>query len=133
MNSAALPNLGFILILVLFSFFWLVFSSRVTLALFRPVYRRLKVRKKINVDGLFKLGLYFQTTVLLISYAIFLILIPRILDLLYPPAVNPPVSMIALAIILFFCLNWVMGLRRWDQEIDRDPETQDNDSPERTT
>jgi hypothetical protein len=125
-------NLGFILILILFSYFWVRFSSGVTLKLFRPMYQSLKSRKKISVDALFKLGLFFQTTILLMAYAVFLILIPQILDLLYPSEVQPPTSMIAFSIVVFFCLNWIVGLRRWDMEIEKAPDSEkDSDPPHR--
>ncbi len=128
-NHQALSNLGFILILILFSYFWLRFSSGLTLKLFRPIYLRLKKRKKISLAGLFKLGLFFQTTILLMSYAIFLILIPQILDLLYPDQLQAPTSMIAFSIVIFFCLNWIVGLRQWDTEIEKSPDIPSDADP----
>jgi hypothetical protein len=119
MNDVALSNLGFILVLLAFSFLWLRFSSGLTLRLFRPLYQRLKARKKISTLGLFRLGLYFQTTLLLMAYALFLVLLPWLIEILYPEAAATPQSFIALSLILFFCLNWLLGVKRWDAEMDR--------------
>ncbi len=119
MSEISKANLIFLLTLILFSYVWVRFSSALTFMLFRPLFDRLKRRRKLSTAGIFRLGLFFQTTLLLMAYAAFLISLPLILDILYPLSDSIPQGFIGLSLIVFFCANWLMGIQRWNADIDQ--------------